>query len=85
MADAHNNAVRQLPAQQAVKRGFSRFIQSGSGLIEQYQFRLSQQNAGKSHALQFTRRQGLLPIAHFIELIDQLLQPARVSACANSG
>ena len=54
MADADDDGVRQLGAQQFVQRELQAVIQCGGGLVEEHRLRSGQQDSGEGDALLLT-------------------------------
>ena len=70
VADAHDNALGQACFDELIKRRFGGLVKRRGGFVEQHHLRLGEQNAHKGDALQFARREALLPIVVLIEFVD---------------
>ena len=82
VADADHDAVGQPLAYQAVQVRLGWFVQRGGGLVQQNHLRLGQQNPRKRHALQFARRQNMLPIFVAVQMLRQMPQRAFLQGLA---
>ena len=76
MADAHDDAVGQLLADQAVEGGFGFFIERGGGLIEQHEAGAGDEDAHEGDALQLAGGKFVLPVVFGVEQFFQVAQAA---------
>lgn len=74
VADADQQGVGQLAAQQGVERLFQAFVHRRAGFVEEGHRRAVVEQAGEGQALLFTQGQDAAPVAGFVQAACQVWQ-----------